>query len=80
VSSPRLIALFSARPVASAVLAVLLLALGLLIVSDLVPTSPHRRYFPGHEWLLAIVSWGLALFIGYCAVKGRRPGAHQKRP
>lgn len=65
--------LFSSRPLASAVLAVLLLAMGLVFVSGLVPTSPNRKYFPGHEWLLAIVCFTLAMFIGYCAAKGRKP-------
>lgn len=70
---PRSVALFAARPRASAVLAVLLVAIGLIIVSDLIPTSANRKYFPGHEWLLASISWAMALFFGYCAAKGRRP-------
>lgn len=71
--SPRSVALFSSRPLASAVLAVLLLVMGLVLVSGLVPTSPNRKYFPGHEWLMAIVCWALAMFIGYCAARGRKP-------
>lgn len=67
----RLVALFSSRPLASAVLGILLVVLGLMFLSGLVPTSPNRKYFPGHEWLLAIVSWAMALFFGYCAAKGR---------
>ncbi len=63
--------LFTSRPLSSAVLAFLLLLLGLVIVSDLVPTSPNRKYVPGHEWVLAAASWALALFFGYCAAKGR---------
>jgi hypothetical protein len=71
--SSKSVVLFSSRPLASAVLAVLLVAIGLIFVSGLVPTSPNHKYFPGHEWLLAIVCWALALFIGYCAAKGRKP-------
>lgn len=71
--SSKSVMLFSSRPLASAVLAVLLLAMGLVFVSGLVPTSPNRKYFPGHEWLLAIVCWALAMFIGYCAAQGRKP-------
>lgn len=70
-SKPTSIALFSARPRSSAVLAVLLLVLGLVCVSGLVPLSPNRRYFPGHAWLLASVCWVLAGFLGWCAARGR---------
>lgn len=71
--SSKSVVLFSSRPLASTVLAVLLLAMGLLFVSGLMPTSSNRKYFPGHEWLLAILCWALAMFIGYCAAKGRKP-------
>lgn len=75
--STKLVALFSSRPLSSAVLAILLLGLGLVIVSDLVPASPNRKYFPGHDWLLAIVTWGLALFFGCCAAKGYNANPHK---
>ena len=65
------VALFAARPLSSAVLALLLLSMGLIMVSGLVPASPSRKYLPGHEWLLSAVCWALALFFGYCAAKGR---------
>ena len=65
------VALFASRPTSSAVLALLLLVMGFIMLSDLVPTSPNRRYFTGHEWLLAAICWALALFFGYCAAKGR---------
>ena len=65
------VALFSSRPLSSAVLALLLLVMGVVMLSGLVPISPNRKYFPGHEWLLAAVCWVLALFFGYCAAKGR---------
>ncbi|MEO6659939.1 MAG: hypothetical protein ABIN44_06405 [Burkholderiaceae bacterium] len=67
------VALFSSRPLSSVVLAALLLVMGLVFVSGVVPLSPKRPYFPGHEWLLAIVCWALAVFFGYCAAKGRKP-------
>jgi hypothetical protein len=74
-SSSRSVALFASRPLSSAVLALLLVLLGLVIVSGLVPASPNRKYFPGHDWLLASVCWAVAAFFGYCAAKGR----HLKR-
>ena len=77
-SSPKSVVLFSSRPRASAVLAVLFLAMGLVFVSGLVPTSPNRKHFPGHELLLAIVCWALAVFIGHCAAKGRKPKRHEE--
>ncbi len=66
------IELFSSRPLASSVLAVLLLIMGLVFVSGLVPTSPNHKYFPGHEWFMAIACWALAIFFCYCAAKGRK--------
>jgi hypothetical protein len=70
-SSSRSVALFASRPWSSAVLALLFVVIGLVVVSGLVPESPNRKYFPGHEWLLASVCWILALFFGYCAARGR---------
>jgi hypothetical protein len=75
--SSKSVAPFSSRPLASAVLAVLLLVMGLVFVSGLVPTSPNRKYFLGYEWLLATVCWVLALFFGYFAANGRRPKPHE---
>lgn len=70
------VALFAARPLSSAVLALLLLVMGFIMISGLVPTSPVRKYLPGHEWLLAAACWVLALFFGYCAAKGRSLKLH----
>lgn len=61
---------FVARPWSSAALALLCVVIGIVSVSDLVPLSPNRRYFPGHQWLLASLSWLLAILLGYCASKG----------
>ena len=52
---PKSVALFSSRALSSAVLAFLLLVMGPIIVSGLVPASPNHKYFPGHEGLLAAV-------------------------
>jgi hypothetical protein len=64
------IASFVSRPRSSAVLAVLLVLLGIVFVSGVIPDSPNRRYLPGHEWLLASLCWVLALLFGYCARQG----------
>lgn len=61
---------FVERPWLSALLAVLMLLLGLLFVNGGIPRSPNRWYVPGHEWIMASVSWGLALFWGSCARLG----------
>lgn len=63
---------FVARPWSSAALAVLCLVIGLVAVSGLVPLSANRRYFPGHDWLLALFSWLLALLFAGCASTGFR--------
>jgi hypothetical protein len=64
------VTLFASRPLSSAVLALLLVGMGFVMVSGLVPTSRNHNYFPGHKWLLAAVCWTLAAFFGYCAAKG----------
>ena len=74
------IAPFIVRPRSSAVLAVLLVCLGVIMVSGLVPVSPNRRYFPGHEWLLAMVCWLLAALFGYCAQQGLKQRSDRRRP
>lgn len=66
------VALFAARPKASAVLSALFALLGLVCISGLVPTSPNRIYLPGHWWLLASISWLGSVFAGYGAFKGFR--------
>jgi bacteriorhodopsin len=77
-SNSKSIKLFSARPRSSAVLAVLLLIMGLVFFSGLVPTSPNHKYFPGHEWFMAIACWALAMFFSYCAAKGRKPKRQER--
>ena len=63
---------FVARPWASVALALLCVIISMLSVSDLVPRSTNRTYFPGHQWVFASLSWLLAFLFGYCAVKGLR--------
>ena len=57
VSLSNTLDLFTARPLSSLVLALLLVLLGVVAVSGLVPASDSRRYFAGHKWLLATVCW-----------------------
>ena len=61
---------FIAQPRSSALLASLLVLMGVAFVSGIVPTSPNHTYFPGHEWVIAAGCWILALFFAYCAMKG----------
>lgn len=64
--------LFASSPRLSIFLALLCLVLGILSVNDIVPLSENRRYFVGHDWVLASISWGLAIFFGYSGFKGLR--------
>ena len=64
--------IFVARPWSSAALAVICAVIAIVAVTDLVPLSPNRRYFGGHQWLLASLYGLLAVLFGYCAVKGLR--------
>jgi hypothetical protein len=73
---------FTARPKSSFVLAALLVVLGCVAISGLVPRSVNRFYFAGHEWLLASACWGMAVFFAYCGIIGRRQpmSSKQNRP
>jgi hypothetical protein len=62
--------LFVDRPRSSAVLGLILVVMSLVSISGFVPLSPNRRYFAGHETLLASLCWALAVFFGYCAFTG----------
>jgi hypothetical protein len=44
--------------------------IGVVVVSGVIPLSPNRKYFPGHQWLIASLAWLLAVLFGYCAAKG----------
>ena len=61
---------FAARPWSSLVLALLMLCLGALVLSGWIPSSPNRRYFPGHEWVLASLCGVVGLFFAHCARVG----------
>ena len=61
---------FAEHPAASIVLALLLILLGLAFACGWIPDSPHRRYFPGHQWVMAVLAWLLALFFAFCAYLG----------
>ena len=43
------------------------------------PESPHRRYLPGHRWIMATLSGLVALFFLYCSVRGFRQGRKDSR-
>ncbi len=61
---------FSSQPWRSLILALLSLLIALLFLSGLLP--PAQKYLPGHEWFMAIMCSGLALFLVICAVIGFR--------
>jgi uncharacterized membrane protein YphA (DoxX/SURF4 family) len=54
---------FVAHPKSSTVLAVLLIVIVIAFVSGWFSDSPNRRYFPGHYWLMAGLSWLVAFFF-----------------
>jgi len=66
----RAIETFSVRPWASLFLAVLVLAIGALFVSGLLPKS--QKYMAGHECYMAGLCVAGAAFFTYCAVLGIR--------
>jgi uncharacterized membrane protein YdfJ with MMPL/SSD domain len=66
----RAIEAFSARPWASLLLAVLVLAIGALFLSGLLPKS--QKYISGDEWYMAALCFAGAAFFIYCAVLGIR--------
>ncbi|HEX9392419.1 MAG TPA: hypothetical protein VF928_13995 [Usitatibacteraceae bacterium] len=61
---------FARQPRLNPVLAFLCFVLGTISISGLVPVSSSRHYFPGHEWVLAILSWVLSTWFSYCALGG----------
>jgi hypothetical protein len=66
----RAIETFSARPWGSLLLAVLVLAIGALFVSGLLPKS--QKYLVDHEWYMGALCFAGATFFAYCAVLGIR--------
>ena len=61
---------FAEHPVPSIILALLLVFISIAFVAGWIPDSPHRRYFPGHQWVMAGLSGLLALFLAACACLG----------
>lgn len=64
------VSLFSAAPRTSCLLALFFIVLGVIAISGVLPVSENRKYFPGHDWVLALISWGTAVFFGYCGFMG----------
>lgn len=62
--------LFEPRPCSSLIMALLWIVLGAVSISGLVPTSPNRLYFPGHECILAGICLIAAVFFIQCAYAG----------
>jgi NADH:ubiquinone oxidoreductase subunit H len=58
---------FAARPWLSAVLAGLVIVIGILFMSGWVPASPNRRYFTSHAWLMTLACAALAVYFANCA-------------
>lgn len=69
---------FVERPRRTALLALLLVVLGVISISGLVPLSANRQYFPGHAWLLAGLCWAVAISLGYCAAIGLKSGIQKE--
>lgn len=69
---PRSVKPFAEHPTGSIALALLFILIGIAFVSGWIPDSPHRRYFPGHHWVMAVLAWTLALFYSLCACIGFR--------
>ena len=67
---PNAVQLFAGRPKSTAILAFVVAGLGFVFISTLVPATSAYRYLPGHDWVMAIVCWGLALFMAYCSYLG----------
>lgn len=70
---------FVEHPLGSLALAIVLLGIGLAFACDWFPDSPHRRYLPGHRWIMATLSGLVALFFLYCSVRGFRQGRKDSR-
>ena len=67
---PTIVNAFIAHPWRSLLLALLALLMALLFFSGWLPDG--KKYLPGHGWLMAGVSAGLAVFFIVCAGIGFR--------
>ena len=63
---------FASHPGPSFVLALLTACIGLVFLSGWIPVSPNRLYFVGHEWIMAVLCWAMAIFFALCAWSGLR--------
>lgn len=68
----RAIQFFAERPISTAVLALVVTALGFAFTSSLTPPTPSYRYLPGHEYPMAVFCWGFALILACCSYPGLR--------
>lgn len=68
----RTIAILSESPWGCLVLAGLTVVLGTAFVADWLPSSDIPRYWPGHEWIMALLCGLLAALFIYCAIVGFR--------
>ena len=70
---------FVEHPKGSLPLAIVLLGIGLAFACGWFPDSPHRRYLPGHRWIMAALSGLVALFFLHCSIRGFRQGRKDSR-
>ena len=56
-------------------LALAVVCMGFVFVSSLAPPTPSYRFPPGHDWIMAAVCWGFALFLACCSYLGFRAKA-----
>ena len=68
------IGVFVEHPRGTALLALLLVIMGIVSACGLVPLSANRPYFPAHKWVLAALCWAVAISLGYCAAVGLKTG------
>ena len=64
--------LFKSKPRSSVALAALCLILGILNLSDWIPSSPNRPFQHEFGWVMTVLSLALAGLFAYCAVVGFR--------
>jgi hypothetical protein len=69
---------FSSQPWRSLLLAILVLLVAFLFLTESLP--PTKKYFPGHEWFMASLCTGLALFFVICAFVGFRKRSNHPPP
>lgn len=72
------LSIFIEQPRSTALLAFLFVVIGVVSASGVVPLGAHRKYFPGHEWLLATLCWVCAIALGYCAAIGQKSGGQRE--